>query len=371
MHQSRPRVHITEECLREGVQIESVEIATEAKLELLHALSHTGLKHIVVGSFVSPRYTPQMADIDTLVSRLEPVPGVRYSALALNQRGLDRMSAWMPPLSDNGQPPTTLCHMCDTFVRRNANISRDQEIAGWPQMVADAVAAGTTRAGIGVNAAFGSNFEGPFPLEPAFALLNDQYELWSQAGVAVDTVWLGDPMGWCTPDRVRELIRGVQERWPEITHIYLHLHDSRGLALVCSYAAVDALDDRYDLYLDATAGGIGGCPYCGNGRATGLAATEDLVNLLEQMGIDTGVDLSRLIEAVWLLEKMIGRPSFGRVSKAGPPPDGEHLYDANLPVIETFAEARHFALGSAVTDTTKRPWRNPIPSVPDRQDQPA
>jgi hydroxymethylglutaryl-CoA lyase len=365
---SRPRVHITEECLREGMQIESVAIATEAKLELLHALSHTGLRHIVVGSFVSPRYTPQMADIDTLVSRLEPVPGVRYSALALNQRGRERMAPWMPPLSDTGEPPSTLCHICDTFVRRNSNISRDQEIASWPQTIADAVAAGAQRAGIGVNAVFGSNFEGPFELEPAFSFLADQHRLWEQAQVPVDTVWLGDPMGWCTPDWVKKLIEGVRRRWPGITHIYLHLHDSRGLALVCTYAAVEALDDRYDLHVDSTAGGIGGCPYCGNGRATGLAPTEDLVNLLEQMGIATGVDLGRLIEAVWLLEEMIGRPSFGRVSKAGPPPTGEGRYDANLPVIETFAEARHFALGAAVTDSSKRPWRSPIPIPTNRQE---
>jgi len=365
---SRPRVHITEECLREGMQIESVTISTQDKLELLHALSRTGLGHIVVGAFVSPRYTPQMADIDALVSRLEPVPGVRYSALALNQRGRERMAAWMPPLSGTGEPPSTLCHMCDTFVRRNSNLSRDQEIASWPQTIADAVAAGAERAGIGLGAVFGSNFEGRFELEPAFSLLADQHRLWEQAQVPVDTVWLGDPMGWCTPDRVKELIEGVRRRWPGITHIYLHLHDSRGLALVCSYAAVEALDDRYDLYLDSTAGGIGGCPYCGNGRATGLAATEDLVNLLEQLGIATGVDLGRLIEAVWLLEEMIGRPSFGRVSKAGPPPTGEGRYDANLPVIETFAEARHFALGPAVTDASKRPWRTPIPTLTHSQE---
>lgn len=366
---SRPRVHITEECLREGMQIESATITTDAKLELLHALAHTGLRHIVVGSFVSPRYTPQMADIDALVSRLEPVAGVRYSALALNQRGRERMAAWMPPLSDTGEPPSTLCHMCDTFVRRNSNISRGQEIACWPQTIADAVAAGAQRAGIGVNAVFGSNFAGAFELAPAFALLAEQSALWEQAKVPVDTVWLGDPMGWCTPDRVRELIEGVRRRWPEITHVYLHLHDSRGLALASSYTAVEALDDRHDLYLDSTAGGIGGCPYCGNGRATGLAPTEDLVNLLEQTGIATGVDLGRLIEAVWMLEEMIGRPSFGRVSKAGPPPAGDARYDPNLPVIETFTEARHFALGAAVTDESKRPWRTPIPAPTDRQER--
>ncbi len=366
-HMVRPRVHITEECMREGMQIESADISVEDKVRLLDALSATGLRHIVVGSFVSPRYTPQMTGIEDLLARFTPAPGVRYSALALNARGRERMAAWMPPLSETGEPPSTLCHMCDTFVRRNANISQDDEIASWPETVAAAAAAGARRAGIGVNAVFGSNFEGPVELGQAFALLEAQHHLWEQAGVPVDTVWLGDPMGWCTPDRVRELVAGVRDRWPAITHVYFHLHDARGLALACSYAAIDALDERFDLYLDSTAGGIGGCPYCGNGRATGLAATEDLVNLLEQMGIDTGVDLGRLIEAVWLLEEIIGRPAFGHVSKAGPPPSGADLYDPNLPVIETFAEARHFALGAQVTDAAKRPWRAPIPSPSSRE----
>jgi len=365
---SRPRVHITEECLREGMQIESAEITVDDKLRLLDALSQTGLRHIVVGSFVSSRYTPQMAQIDELVGRFTPAAAVRYSALALNERGRERMRRWMPPLSDSGEPVSTLCHMCDTFLRRNANQTMQQEIDGWPALVERAAAEDATRAGIGVNAVFGSNFEGPWDSGRVWELLAAQHVLWTSAGVDVDTVWLGDPMGWCTPDRTRELIEGVRERWSAITHVYVHLHDARGLALASSYAAVDALDDRFDLYLDSSAGGIGGCPYCGNGRATGLAATEDLVNLLEQMGIDTGVDLGRLIDAVWLLEAILGRPTFGRVSKAGPPPVGERLYDPNLPVIESFDEARHFALGDAVTDRGKRPWRTPIPSPVERQE---
>ena len=326
------------------------------------------MRHIVVGSFVSPRYTPQMAEIDELVQRFTPAPGVRYSALALNRRGHDRIAQFKPPLSDTGEPPMTLCHLCDTFVRRNANQSTEQEIAAWPAIVSDAATTGATRAGIGVNAVFGSNFEGAIDPARGFALLAGQHRQWSAANIGVDTVWLGDPMGWCTPDRTRELIAGVRERWPAITHFYLHLHDARGLALASSYAAVDALGEGDDLHLDSTAGGIGGCPYCGNGRATGLAATEDLVNLLEQMGIDTGVDLARLIEAVWLLEQIIGRPTFGRVSKAGPPPALDQLYDPNLPVIETFEEARHFASGVRVTDRGKRPWREPIPAPTQRQE---
>jgi hydroxymethylglutaryl-CoA lyase len=169
-------------------------------------------------------------------------------------------------------------------------------------------------------------------------------------------------MGWCTPNRTAELLGGVRAAFPEITHFYIHLHDARGLAVASSYAAMDALGEGLDLYLDTSAGGIGGCPYCGTGRATGLAPTEDVVNLLEELGIPTGVNLRRLIEAVWLLEEILGRPAAGRVSKAGPMPRGDALYDANLPVVETFEEARHFALGEDVLANPRRPWREPIPT---------
>jgi len=363
-----PIVHLTEECMREGMQIESVDITLDEKLALVEALARTGLQHIVVGSFVSPRYTPQMAEIDELVSRLPAAPGVRFSALALNAKGRERAAAHMPPLQPSGEPPYTYCHLSDTFVRRNANISQQQEIDSWPATVAEAKSTGVTRAGIGANAVFGSNFEGEFPLDRTLALLRQQHELWSDAEISIDMVWLGDPMSWCTPHRIKELLARVRAEFPSVRHFYLHLHDGRGLALTSSYAAIEALtvaaadDEPLELYLDTAIGGIGGCPYCGNGRATGLAPTEDMVNLLDELGIDTGIDLAKVVEAVWLLEDILGRPTMGHVSKVGPMPRGDQRYDANLPVIETFAEARHFLLGPRVTDESKRPWREPIPT---------
>jgi hydroxymethylglutaryl-CoA lyase len=360
-----PVVHLTEESLREGMQIESVDITVDQKLALIAALAATGLRHIVVGSFVSPRYTPQMAQMDELVARLPDAPDVRFSALALNSKGRERAAAFTPPLQSSGEPPYTYCHLCDTFTRRNANISRQQEIDSWPETIAAAVAAGADRAGIGANAVFGSNFEGEFALERTLALLHQQQGLWEAAGVPVDMVWLGDPMSWCTPHRMKELLGAVRAELPGIKHFYLHLHDGRGLALATSFAAIEALTtagEPVELYLDTAIGGIGGCPYCGNGRATGLVPTEDMVNLLNELGIATGVDLDRLIQAVWMLEEILGRPSMGHVSKVGPMPRGGDLYDPNLPVIETFDEARHFLLGAQATDESKRPWREPIPS---------
>ena len=116
---SYPRGHITEECMREGMQIESASITVDDKVRLLDALSQTGLKTIMVGSFVSPKYTPQMAEIDELMQRFTPVEGVKYVALALNQKGRERAKEFSPPLSRASMPPVLFTHLSDTFVRRH------------------------------------------------------------------------------------------------------------------------------------------------------------------------------------------------------------------------------------------------------------
>jgi hydroxymethylglutaryl-CoA lyase len=254
-----------------------------------------------------------------------------------------------------------MCHLCDTFVRRNANKSQADEIGQWPAIADAAAARGVTEAGIGVNAAWGSNFEGKFSLEGRIAMLRREHALWDERGVAVTSLMLGDPMSWCMPNEVEETLSSVLELWPAIATVRLHLHDARGMALPSIYAALRCVGDR-DLHLDTTAGGIGGCPYCGNGRATGMAATEDVVAMLDAMGIKTGVDLNALIGVVWMLEEILGRAVPGHVAHAGPRPDGTGLYDPNLPLVETHEEARHFRLGSRVAEHQRRPWREPIPA---------
>jgi hydroxymethylglutaryl-CoA lyase len=252
--------------------------------------------------------------------------------------------------------------LSDTFMRRNVNMSREDEMARWPGVVAAARAAGATAAAIGVNAAFGSNFEGPFTQDQRMEVLRREHALWDEAAIPVTKVMIGDPMSWCQPHLVEELLAAIRAEWPAIDDFHLHVHDGRGLALASIYAALRVLDESCELQIETTAGGVGGCPYCGNGRAAGMAATEDVVGMLEAMGIDTGVDLDRLIEAVWLLEEIIGRATPGHVSKAGPLPEGDALYDANLPLVETFEEARHFRLGAGAFEREVRPWREPIPS---------
>jgi hydroxymethylglutaryl-CoA lyase len=358
-----PAVHLNEDSMREGMQIESAEISVKDKIRLIDALSSTGLEQIEVGSFVSPSYTPSMARIDEVVAGFTPVPGVRYTALALNERGGERRAAYMPPLEFAPGAPALFTHLCDTFARRNTNRSRAEELAGWPAIIEAARTSQATEAGLGLGAAWGSNFEGAFTLAQRMAVLAEQHACWDAAGIPVTWVLLADPMSWCMPDVVETQLLALMQTWPGIRNIHLHLHDARGMALPSIYAALRVLDERFALYLDVTAGGIGGCPYCGNGQATGMAPTEDVVHMLESMGIRTGVDLGKLIEAVWLLEEILGRPTMGHVSKAGPRPlYPADFYDPNLPLVQTYGQARHFLLGSAVAEGGQRPWRVPIPA---------
>lgn len=357
-----PKVEIVEEGPREGFQIESAAIAPTAKVRLIDALSGTGLRTIVVGSFVSPRWTPQMANIDEIVETFTPRPGVTYRAVVMNDRGVQRMQKYVPPLEPVAPVGRTAVHLCDVFVRRNGNRSQDNEIARWDDAVRRGVANQVREAEIGLGAAWGSNWCGMFDEAHRMQMLERQYDLWQAAGVPVTRIWLADPMAWNLPHHVESQIRAVQARWPEIRRWHLHLHNARGSALLSAYAALRCLSEDDTLVLDASVGGMGGCPYGGHGRATRMIPTEDLVDLLEELGIDTGVDLDALVEASHLAETIVGHELWGHVSKAGPRPRGERLYDMAMPLIETFEQAQHFRRGPAVYADAPSPWREPITS---------
>ena len=227
-----PKVKYKEEGMREGMQIEDADISVEDKVELLDALSETGLKNIVVGSFVSPKWTPQMVRIDEIVSKFTPKPGVTYTALALNSRGVERARAYSPPLTIERDPyPRLTCHMCDVFVRRNTNRTQMQEMERWPQIIAQAQELDVKEAGIGCNASWGSNFLGGFPVDSLMNLLEKQHGMWDEVGIKVRSVSMGDPMSHCTPAKVEESVYRVKERWPEIDHIRLHLHNGHRFGL--------------------------------------------------------------------------------------------------------------------------------------------
>jgi len=357
-----PRVILTEEGMRDGLQIERADIPVEDKIRLLDALSETGLKIIAIGSFVNPKWVPQMACIDELVKGFYPKPGVNYVATALNEKGKERIRQYVPPLSEKKDVAQTGVYMCDVFAQRNINRTQAQQIARWPKIVQDCKAKGFKEAAISISASWGSNWTGDISKEQRMAMLERQHVLWEEAGIAVTRISISDPMGWNMPDQVERQLMAIKERWPGIRDFNLHLHDTRGMALVSSYVAIKTLSSNDTLRLQPAVGGMGGCPFCGNGRGAGLAPTEDLIHMMEEMGIHTGVDLEKLIETVWLAEEVVGHPLWGHVSKSGPRPRNNRLYAMDLPFIEELDQAKHFIKGDSVYKNARSPWKVPIDS---------
>jgi hydroxymethylglutaryl-CoA lyase len=357
-----PVILHTEEGMRDGLQIESPDIPLAAKIRLLDALSETGLKEIAVGSFVSPKWTPQMACMDELVKAFHPKPGVRYTYTALNDKGLERAQEFTPPLSPKAHEYSTRVDMCDVFAQRNTNRTQAQQIAAWPKQIEKAVARGAKEGGMSISNAFGSNWTGEVPTEKLMSMFDRMYQQWTDAGIPVVRIGFSDATGWNLPHQVERTLETVKERWPSITDFNLHLHNSRGAALASVYAALRVLDSSDTLRLQTSIGGMAGCPYCGMGQAAMMIATEDLMHMLEEMGIHTGVDLYKLIEVVWLAEEVVGHPLYGFVSKAGPRPHFDRLYPMDMPRIETLAQARHFILGPKAYRGAASPWSRPITS---------
>jgi hydroxymethylglutaryl-CoA lyase len=151
-------------------------------------------------------------------------------------------------------------------------------------------------------------------------------------------------------------LHAIKTRYPTVREFRLHLHNARGMAMLSASEALKILDAEDTLMLDTALGGIGGCPYCGNGQATGMIATEDLVQLLQVEGIATGIDLDKLIEAEKTLEDIVQRPLDGRVAKNGALPSASALYDEDMPAVYTLDEAQHFRKGPGVYEGNPRPW---------------
>lgn len=357
-----PAVIYSEEVMREGFGIEAPAIPMQAKVELLEALSETGLKRITVGAFVSPRFVPQMADFEELLRSFCPRPGVAYLTFIHNQKARKLAEQYSPPLTVEEELCTFFIDICDVHQRRNVNRSIEQTMETWPELIHDARSRGVTRARVGIASAWGSNFMGKFSQSYRLSMLQRQIDLFEQSGMAVVEIGLHDSQSWCLPHEMEEDLREIKRRWPAVKHFHLHMHDARGMALPSIYAALRTLDASDTVLLEGALGGIGGGQYSGNGAAAGMAATEDVLHMLEGMGIPTGVDLDKVIECVWMLERIIGRPAFGHVSKAGPRPvDPQDFFDPNLPAVESMHAARHFKLGRVACQSEGySPWKHPI-----------
>jgi hydroxymethylglutaryl-CoA lyase len=354
MTSNREFVAISDDTMREGLQMESPTISVDDKLRLLDALGETGAKIISIGSFAHPKWTPAMACIDEIAERFIPKPGVVYTAAVFNQTGFERADRYFPKLDVRRRKTRHSSHveLCDTFSRRNYNRSQAQQVAAIDTAVAVARAAGADKASVSIGNPFGSNFEGPFDLAARMELLALMIGTWEAGGIRVTRVSLLEAMGWNLPHQVRETMLAIRERWPGITDFHLHLHNQRGATIASYYEALQLGAREFDTSL----GGLGGCPYSGNGRAGGHVPTEDFVDLCQEMGFETGYDLDKLIAAAVIAEQVVGHPLWGHVSKSGARPRDDRLYPRDMPFVETLDHAGHFRDGPSAYAGQTAPW---------------
>ena len=302
-------VRINEEGPREGFQIEAGPIPTERKIELIDALSETGLKQIQVASFVNPKRVPGWADADQVVQGFHPREGIRYTALWLNEKGLERALAHRDRLhivgsiSLSASEPFMLRNQQRNFAE-NAQVQRNQ--------IALCKANGIPVTRVSVMAAFGCNYAGEISVGHVIETVRSGLEIARDAALEITSLSLADTMAWATPESIKRVVGAVREHWPEL-RLNLHLHDTRGLGIANAYAGLEVGVNSYD----AAVAGLGGCPFAGHKGAAGNVCTEDLVFLCDELGISTGVDLERLIEAARLAEEIVGHPLPGSVMRGG------------------------------------------------------
>lgn len=291
------RVEIVEVGPRDGLQNESVVFDTATKLSFISRAIAAGVTRIEVASFVNPTRVPQMADAEEVVAGLSPSDGVTYIGLVLNRRGLDRaVAARLPEVN-------AVVVATDTFGTRNQGQTIEQSIEGFAGLAEVAHDHGI-RITATISVAFGCPYEGEVPVERVADLAR------RAVAAGADEIALGDTIGVATPADVVATVEAVRDQ-AGATPLRAHFHNTRNTGIANAYAAVET----GVAVLDASLGGIGGCPFAP--RATGNIPTEDLVYMLDRMGIDTGLDLDRLIEIVPWIEHHLGKPAPGLLARAG------------------------------------------------------
>jgi (R)-citramalyl-CoA lyase len=281
---------------RDGLQNEEQILPPARRAELVDRLAAAGLKRIEAASFVNPERVPQMAGADEVVAALERREGVVYSGLALNERGYER-------LRETGLDEVSFALAAtETFSQRNAGASVDAALADAERIVDRAKQDGI-RASVTISVAFGCPFEGPVDPQRVFALAE------RLAATQADELVLADTIGVATPTHVWALVEQVAALGKPVGG---HFHNTRNTGFANAYAALGAGASM----LDASVGGLGGCPFAP--KATGNIATEDLVYMLDGEEVETGVDLDALIAISQWLEELLGRQLDGYVYRAGP-----------------------------------------------------
>lgn len=283
-----PRVRIVEVGPRDGLQNEPIAVPSEAKITFVRKLAEAGLRDIEVSSFVSPKAVPQLADAAAVFAGLPALEGVTLSALTPNAKGLERA------LHAGVRRVAVFTAASETFVARNIGMSIDESLAAFAALARAAAAAGVTVRGY-LSTAFVCPFEGDVPAGRVAEMCE------RLLAMGCDEVAVSDTIGAASPRDVYETLGRVLERTPA-SCVALHFHDTYGTALANVVAGLELGVTTFD----ASAGGLGGCPFAPG--AAGNLATEDLVYLLTRMGILTGVDLHRLLDAAALIAAALGRP---------------------------------------------------------------
>ncbi|WP_374209157.1 hydroxymethylglutaryl-CoA lyase [Kitasatospora sp. A2-31] len=295
------QVRIHEVGPRDGLQNESGLVPVEVKAEFIARLAAAGLGTVEATSFVHPKWVPQLADAEELVPRLADLParhpGLRLPVLVPNERGLDRA------LAHRAADIAVFASATETFARRNLNRSADEAMAMFRPVVARAAEAGIRVRGY-LSMCFGDPWEGPVPIDQVVGFGVRLLEM------GCSELSLGDTIGVATPGQVTALLDGFARAGVPTERLAVHFHDTYGQALSNTLAALRAGVTT----VDASAGGLGGCPYAKS--ATGNLATEDLVWMLHGLGIRTGVDLRALVATSGWMAQRLGRPSPSRTVQA-------------------------------------------------------
>ncbi len=293
----RRRVEIVEVGPRDGLQNEPELLPLAVKREFIERAIGCGIQRIEVASFVNPKRVPQMADADELVRSLPRYSGVRHVGLVLNRRGFERA------LAAGCDEIGMVVLATETFNQRNQGVSIAESVAAWLDIARAAKTAGVP-AQVTISAAFGCPFEGDVAPERVVALAKLLAE-----GEPVE-IAIADTIGAGVPAQVTDLVGRLREALPGL-RLRCHFHNTRNTGIANAYAAIEAGVDT----LDASIGGIGGCPFAP--AATGNIPTEDLLYMLTRLGVETGVDLERTIATARWLEERFGRKVPGLLTKAG------------------------------------------------------
>ena len=296
---SRPhRVTVVEVGPRDGFQMEPRFIPSAAKIKIINRLIDAGIREMEATSFVSPRAVPQLADAREIIAGIERRPGLVIKALVPNPRGARDAAAC------EVDQMVVFVSASETHNQSNVNRSVAQSLDGFGEVAAIANDAGIALHGT-IATSFGCPFEGDVSLKAVGRIAE------RMAGLGCAGISLGDTTGMATPPIVERTVRFLQDRFPEL-HLALHYHNTRGLGLVNVMTGLDLGIDTFE----SSIGGLGGCPFAPG--ATGNICTEDLVNFLHELGIETGIDLGRLIGIARSVEEAVGHEVPGQVMKAGP-----------------------------------------------------